>query len=202
MESRIGMQPGCAMKCLLLLLSCQVSLCAAAFAPRPAVRRSTYLGNPRAAVRADSTGIELQKDCGRGLDHLSARVQEGDVCVYQVGTWHVDWSEVGSGQPPRLLLVRVDVLQLNWVGGHEHGRLIATAINAVDGERVRVNENEEYAAVEFGPEQLIARVPAAWDDDYTGTLLATLPSTLPASLATGEEELPVETGRFEGPGLG
>ena len=49
--------------------------------------------------------------------------------------------------PPRLLLVRVDCLQLNWTNDHEHGRVIATAINSlVDGEKVHVNEDEPYAA--------------------------------------------------------
>ena len=66
--------------------------------------------------------------------------------MYQVGTWHVDWSEVGSGRPPRLLLVRVDCLQLNWTNDHEHGRIIATAINSLDGVAVQINEDEPYAA--------------------------------------------------------
>ena len=58
-------------------------------------------------------------------------------------------------------------------------------------------------AVEFGPEQLIARVPATWIDDFSGRLVASLPSTLPASLADEDGKLLlVETGRFEGPGLG
>ena len=145
--------------------------------------------------------IELQRDCGRGLEHLSARLVEGDVCVYQVGTWMVDWSPVGSGTPARLLLVRVDCLQLNWTMLNEHGRILATAINGWQGDEVRIDEGEEYAGVEFGPEQLVARVPAAWDDDFVGRLLADLPAELPASLVE-ETRLPVETGRFEGPGLG
>ena len=150
-----------------------------------------------------ATAVELQSDCGRGVAHLSFRLEEGDVCVYQVGTWHVDWSEVGSGAPPRLLLVRVDCLQLNWTHDHEHGLITATAINEVDGSVVRVDEDEPYGAVTFAPEQLVARVPATWADDFVGTLLAPLPSRLPASLAVEEEVLlPVQTGRFEGPGLG
>jgi hypothetical protein len=157
-----------------------------------------YRRNP--AVRAS---VELQSDCGRGVAHLSFRLEEGNVCVYQVGTWHVDWSEVGSGAPPRLLLVRVDCLQLNWTHDHEHGLITATAINKVDGSEVRIDEDEPYGAVSFAPEQLVARVPATWADDFVGTLLAPLPSRLPASLAVEDEVLlPVQTGRFEGPGLG
>jgi hypothetical protein len=154
------------------------------------------------ACACGTATIELQRDCGRGLAHLTARLVEGDVCVYQVGTWHVDWSEVGSGTPPRLLLVRADCLQLNWTNDHEHGRIIATAINSIDGSSVHIDEDEPYAAVEFGPEQLVARAPAAWADDFDGTLLAPLPATLPASLVVGELQLPIQTGRFEGPGLG
>lgn len=157
----------------------------------------------RAAVRASAIEAELQRDCGRGLAHLSARLEEGDVCVYQVGTWQVDYSEVGSGAPPRLLLVRVDCLQLNWTHDHEHGLVTATAINEVDGRAVRIDLDEPYGAVAFAPEQLIARVPATWADDFVGSLLAPLPSRLPASLAIeGELLLPVQTGHFEGPGLG
>ena len=157
----------------------------------------------RAAVHASAIEAELQRDCGRGLAHLSARLEEGDVCVYQVGTWQVDYSEVGPGAPPRLLLVRVDCLQLNWTHDHEHGLVTATAINEVDGRAVRIDLDEPYGAVAFAPEQLIARVPATWADDFVGSLLAPLPSRLPASLAIEDELLlPVQTGRFEGPGLG
>lgn len=162
----------------------------------------------RTAVIHANAAVELQQDCGRGLEHLSARIEEGDVCVYQVGTWHVDWSEVGSGDPPRLLLVRADVLQLNWAGDHEHGRIIATAITDTDSDdaesisAVSIAENEPFAGVEFGPEQLIARVPAEWVDEFTGRLLAPLPAILPASLVGEEQWLEIETGRFMGPGLG
>ena len=97
-------------------------------------RPKASLVRPRLAhATACASAIELQRDCGRGLSHLSARVEEGDVCVYQVGTWQVDWSEAGPGAPPRLLLVRVDCMQLNWTHEHEHGLIHATAISEVDG---------------------------------------------------------------------
>ena len=47
---------------------------------------------------------------------------------------------------------------------------------------------------QFGPEQLIARVPVAWADEYAGTLLAPLPDMLAASLPE-EEDLEVQTAR-------
>tara|TARA_B110001452_G_scaffold215942_1_gene187208 strand:- start:309 stop:680 length:372 start_codon:yes stop_codon:yes gene_type:complete len=123
--------------------------------------------------------------------------------VYQVGTWQVDWSEAGPGAPPRLLLVRVDCMQLNWTHDHEHGLIHATAITEIDGSVVRIDEDEPLGGVSFAAEQLVARVGAEWTSDYAGTTLASLPLQLPASLAVDEEVLlPVETGRFDGPGLG
>jgi len=160
-------------------------------------------GKHARTLSVHASALELQRDCGRGLEHLSARLHEGDLCVYQVGTWHVDYTPVGSGAPPRLLIARVDVLQLNWAGDHEHGRIIGTAINSVNGSVVHVQECEPHGAVEFGPEQLIARIPADWESDYCGTLRGPLPATLPASLADEDGKLlPVELGRYEGPGLG
>ena len=168
--------------------------------------RSFHVRARTSCVRA-SGSVELQRDCGRGLAHLSARLKEGDLCVYQVGTWHVDYTPVGSGNPPRLLLARVDVLQLNFAGDHEHGRILGTAISSIEGSALHVREDEPFGAVEFGPEQLIARLPARWASDFEGSLLDardTLPATLPASLADEEDGklLPVELGRHEGPGLG
>ena len=197
-------------RCTMLLLMWPCVHCA--LVPKPFVnaRRCNFYGGGRTTARTNSLSlcashaVELQKDCGRGLEHLSARLQEGtDLMVYQIGTWHVDHTEVGSGAPPRLLLARVDILQLNFAGDHEHGRIIGTAISAVDGSALTVNEDEEYGGVECGPEQLIARIPAQWESDYCGELLAQIPATLPASLAGDDGTLlPVELGRHEGPGLG
>jgi hypothetical protein len=70
---------------------------------------------PRQRVSSTSAAaLELQQDCGRGQEHLSARLEQGDVCVYQVGSWMVDWVEVGPGELPRLLLARTDIVQINW----------------------------------------------------------------------------------------
>ena len=105
----------------------------------------------------------------------------------------VDWVVVGPGTPPRLLVARVDCLQINWTNDCEHGRVIATAINSLDGDAVGIDENEVFSGIEFGPEQLVARIPAQWDDvGLAGQLLSPLPSTLLASLPE-PESLPVET---------
>ena len=140
-----------------------------------------------------ASAMELQRDCGRGQEHLSARLQEGDACVYQIGSWMVDWVMVGPGDTPRLLLARVDCLQINWTTDCEHGRILATPVSALDGNVLRIDEDVEYAGIEFGPEQLVARVPVEWASEYEGTLLAPLPATLAASLPE-EDELVVETG--------
>ena len=141
-----------------------------------------------------ASAVDLQRDCGRGQEHLSARLEEGDICVYQVGTWMVDNVPVGPGDPPRLLLARVDCLQINWTTDCEHGRILATAVSTREGDALRIDEDVEFAGIEFGPEQLIARVPVAWADEYAGTLLAPLPDMLAASLPE-EEDLEVETVR-------
>ena len=94
-------------------------------------------------------------------------------------------------------------LELNWTHDHEHGLIHATAITEIDGSVVRIDEDEPLGGVSFAAEQLVARVGAEWTSDYAGTTLASLPLQLPASLAVDEEVLlPVETGRFDGPGLG
>jgi hypothetical protein len=136
--------------------------------------------------------VELARDGGRGHEHLSAWLEEGDVCVFQTGQWMVDSVVVGPGTPPRLLLARVDCLQINWTTDCEHGRVIATAINHLEGDLVRIDEIEEFSGVEFGPEQLVARVPAQWEDELSGQLLSPLPPTLPASLPESVP-LPIET---------
>ena len=81
--------------------------------------------------------------------------------------------------------------------------LYATAIREVDGSVVRIDKDEPLGAVSFAPEQLVARVGAEWTSEHIGKTLASLPPQLPASLAVEEEVLlPLETGRFDGPGLG
>ena len=57
----------------------------------------------------------------------------------------VDFVEVGSGAPARLLLVRCDIVQINWTGTGEHGRILATPISSIEGSTVHIDEDEEYA---------------------------------------------------------
>ena len=164
-------------------------LAVVAFTPRLMKNHAkTTTTRPRAAV---ASCLELQRECGRGQEHLSARVQEGDVCVYQVGTWMVDWVPVGPGDPARLLVARADVVQINFTTDCEHGRIIGTPVGALDGLELHIDEDEEPGGIQFGPEQLVARVPATWESDSLGRLSTELPSTLAASLPEGYVQLPV-----------
>lgn len=119
--------------------------------------------------------IEFQSDAskyGRGEMHLSAAVDRGDIVVYQTGTWLVDGVEVGDGSPPEFHYGLLETVQLVWTHNCEHGVLRALPLVLLDN-----NDNNDAAAkqilqlesseecVEFGPEQLVAKLPLDWDKD-------------------------------------
>mmetsp|Transcript_11095 Transcript_11095/g.14506 ORF Transcript_11095/g.14506 Transcript_11095/m.14506 type:complete len:190 (-) Transcript_11095:80-649(-) len=117
---------------------------------------------------------------GRGEMHLSAELEEGDLVVIKTGTWCVDGVEVGDGEPMSFKYVKVDTIQLVWTHDCEHGQIRGFSVNFASQEkdlqgRVRcfVDENEY---VEFGPEQLVAKIPSVWDanDDSGGNILVSL----------------------------
>ena len=117
-----------------------------------------------------SSSIDFQRDHGRGDEHLSAFLEEGDVVVYQTGTWLVDGVEVGDGRPPTYEWAKIDSLQVVWTHNCEHGVLRGIAVKeeeAVDskGDFVRLCEMDPMEFIEFGPEQLVARVGVEWDDE-------------------------------------
>ena len=146
---------------------------AEALLPRP--RTAMILASPpllRSAV--PSCSAVYQADFGRGKQHLSFDLQEGDVVAYQVGTWLVDNVEVGDGSPARLLFARVDCLQIVWTHACEHGYVLGTAME-LDNDSQRAHIEEEHD-IQFGPEQLVALLPATWNDDGT---TAQLKSPLP-----------------------
>lgn len=143
---------------------------------RPAfIRASSSLRPP--AVSAASTeddAIDFQADHGRGEDHLSALLMEGDVVVYQTGTWFVDGVEVGDGSPPHFEWARLDSLQVVWTHNCEHGVLRGIAMNVVGpidpgtmpGNVLKLScPLDPMEVIEFGPEQLVARVPVVWEDE-------------------------------------
>jgi hypothetical protein len=125
--------------------------------------------------------IDFQSDdsqFGRGERHLSALLEEGDVVVYQTGTWQVDGVDVGDGSPPVLELARIETIQLVWTHNCEHGVLRGVQVEVEqlqlqfqvllgeedDNNHVFFQESEPLYPVEFGPEQLLARLPVTWDD--------------------------------------
>lgn len=121
--------------------------------------------------------------------HLSALLQERDVVVYQTGTWEVDGVEVGDGNPPSYAYCVVETLQIVWTHNCEHGFISGLAVtigedddnendeqSSVCREKVRVVSPLEF--VDFGPEQLVARIPVNWINDNEAELLVKMPKEL------------------------
>ena len=130
------------------------------------------------------SSIDRQSDntkYGRGIDHISADINPGDIIAYQAGTWYVDGlSEVGDGSPPIVKYLLVDTIQLVWSHDCEHGVINGFDLTIVnnnesdDGSDIHAEESngvviekdrshfvanqDEY--VQIGPEQILARIPA------------------------------------------
>lgn len=131
------------------------------------------------AKNEEEYSIDYQADIntyGRGEMHLSAALQEGDVVVYQIGTWEVDGVEVGDGNPSSYEYCVVDTMQLVWTHNCEHGFISGIAISILPDERVVIHQPLEF--VDFGPEQLIARLPVSWTNEFEGQLRVTLADKL------------------------
>lgn len=140
--------------------------------------------------------IDLQSDTtlyGRGEMHLSAALTEGDVVAYHTGSWEVDGVTVGDNtdEPPGVGYCRVDTLQIVWTHNCEHGFVRGIAVDVGDdgngsGGGVIVVEQSVggdggLVFVEFGPEQLVARLPVDWaEGGERGSLLVPLPEELGA----------------------
>lgn len=106
---------------------------------------------------------------GRGLDHLSAALEEGDLVLYQVGSWTVDGVVVGPGDEPELAYAVVDTLQLVFTRNCEHGWIYGSRLECDDSDgSLRVPEGDAF--VQLGPEQLLARLDGEargdGDDSY------------------------------------
>jgi hypothetical protein len=108
---------------------------------------------------------------GRGIDHISADLNEGDVIAYQVGTWFVDGTEVGDGSPSNVRYMKVDTVQIVWTHDCEHGLVYGFDLTVADndgplssgavikkGELYFITE-DEY--VQCGPEQILCRIPSS-----------------------------------------
>eukprot|EP00978_Attheya_sp_CCMP212_P006822 scaffold15889_cov71-Attheya_sp.AAC.3 len=150
-------------------------------------------------LRASSSSrgeMDLQSDesqFGRGDMHLSAMLEEDDLVAYQTGTWMVDGVEVGPGAPPQMNYAKVTNLQLVWTHNCEHGVIRGMALHleesssSPDPSHDDDNNDDESIVslvtpivdIEFGPEQLVARIPVQWDsDEQRGTILADITTHL------------------------
>jgi hypothetical protein len=117
--------------------------------------------------------IDYQSDSpryGRGDFHLSAYIDEGDVVVYQTGSWLVDGVSVGHAEP-ELQFARIDNVQLVWTHNCEIGVIRAWELEYQEEEGLFYNREQ---AVEFGPEQLLARIPVEWTSNDECRSLASL----------------------------
>jgi hypothetical protein len=140
--------------------------------------------NSAAAIALSSSAIDYQSDAinyGRGDMHLSAALEEGDVVVYQTGTWYVDGVPVGDGSPPAYRYALVDNVQIVWTHNCEHGVIRGVSLKLVDNytdgynggdigrkEFQRLTQMQGFARdIEFGPEQLVARIPVEQAGDST-----------------------------------
>ena len=93
--------------------------------------------------------------------HLSAMLDEGDVVLFQTGRWLVDGVLVGDDNPPSLEYARVETIQIVWTHNCEHGVIRGMVMNNRDGALLVVGTD----FVQFGPEQLLARLAVDWDSD-------------------------------------
>lgn len=124
--------------------------------------------------------IDYQSDgssYGRGEMHLSAMLEEQDVVVYQTGTWEVEGVEVGNGNPPSFEYCVIDTLQVVWTHNCEHGFISGLRVS-IDVVTKKVQMDSPLEFVDFGPEQLIARLPVSWIDENEAELLVDMPKTL------------------------
>jgi hypothetical protein len=148
----------------LLLLVVNHAVIGNAFSPNS--NRNRAISFLSSAARTTDT-IEFQSDdsqFGRGEFHLSALIEEGDVVVYQTGSWLVDGVVVGDGSPPAFSFAKIDNVQLVWTHNCEHGVLRGVKIAVFEDDETIVRVLEPLIHVEFGPEQLVARLPVSWHE--------------------------------------
>ena len=149
------------------------------------LQRLQYPPVPTAIFASLSNLMELQRDHGRGEDHLSAFCNEGDVIVYQDGAWLVDGVVVGNPNSnnnqqqdeedtPSFHYCLLENVQIVWTHNCEHGVLRGIELEPrLDNDptsRMTLTlpdkENMNQAFVEFGPEQLVARLHSVeWNSD-------------------------------------
>ncbi|GFH54461.1 hypothetical protein CTEN210_10937 [Chaetoceros tenuissimus] len=124
--------------------------------------------------------LELQTDdeYGRGEMHLSAVLDEGDVVIYKTGLWEVDGVQVGDGEETNYEYGIIDTIQVVWTHNCEHGFIRGMKV-VLDGEGKKLSILQPYEFIDFGPEQLYARIKEIdWINEHEGCLSMSLPSEL------------------------
>jgi len=134
------------------------------FQPRPTRYESISIlfVSPRIELQADTSQF------GRGEYHLSASLVEGDVVVYRTGTWAVDGVTVGDGSLPEFKYAKVEAIQLVWTHNCEHGVLRGLLLTN-NGQQLCLTD--PLQDVQFGPDQLVAKLPVVWDGQRGRSLL-------------------------------
>lgn len=163
--------------------------------------------------------IDYQSDTtkyGRGEMHLSAMLCENDVVVYQTGQWEVDGVVVGDeNELPTYKYAKIETIQIVWTHNCEHGvlrgipmKLMKMKITDDDDDDDIVNnedktqhqqqiliedwdDDEDCEMIEFGPEQLVARLPVKWlkqDSSSPGRMCVVLTNINNDLLNNQEEE--------------
>ena len=125
--------------------------------------------------------VDLQSDdtlYGRGEMHLSAALEDDDVVVYQTGSWTVDGVEVGDGSPSRWRYARVENIQIIWTHNCEHGVIRGVALDPIFSKDKPPRFSVAEEQVEFGPEQLVARIPTEWNGGFHGLSLVNFDESL------------------------
>ena len=140
------------------------------------------------AAAASKIDIDYQASdaFGRGEEHLTAALNEGDVVVYQTGTWYVDGVAVGDGQPAAWQYCLVDTIQIVWSHNCEHGVVRGFSLTAADDDNNNNNDGKTTilrvadfdSMIDFGPEQLVARLPVQQQSDDTYCCLVQLSDDL------------------------
>jgi len=124
-----------------------------------------------AAATTTVQDIEFQSDTskyGRGDMHLSAALDIGDIVVYQGGTWWVDGVAVGdTDSTPTFHYAVVDTIQVVWTHNCEHGviRGLPLVMSSPEDDATTVLKLESEEGIEFGPEQLLAKLPLLWNEE-------------------------------------
>ena len=101
--------------------------------------------------------------------HLSAMLDEGDVVIFQTGSWLVDGVRVGDDNTPSIEYAKVDTIQIVWTHNCEHGVISGMRMDKRDGARLVVGAD----FVQFGPEQLLARLAVDWDSEGNECIVLT-----------------------------